>query len=84
MNDKRLVAAVGGFAFVAAWIGFGFGDALLCLLGAAIAWLAVAVLDGQVDLGELQGRLNREDAPPSASPPPAARPRRPAGRPRVQ
>lgn len=82
MTDKRLVAAAGGFAFVAAWIGFGFGDALLCLLGAAVAWVAVAIVDGELDLGDLQRRLNREDAP-LAPPPPASRPPRPAGRPRV-
>jgi hypothetical protein len=82
MIHKRLVAAAGGFAFVAAWIGFGFGDALLCLLGAAVAWVAVAIVDGEVDLGELQRRLSGEDAPP-APPPPTARPPRPAGRPRV-
>jgi hypothetical protein len=82
MTDKRLVAAAGGFAFVAAWIGFGFGHALLCLLGAVIAWLAVAVLDGEVDLGEWQRRLNREDAPPSSSS--ASTPPRPAGRSRVR
>lgn len=83
MNEKRLVAAVGGFAFVAAWIGFGFGDALLCLLGALVAWAAVGILDGGLDLGELQSRLGGEDAPPPP-PPPASRPARPAGRPRVQ
>lgn len=83
MIEKRLVAAIGGFAFVAAWIGFGLGHALLCLLGAAIAWTAVAILDGEVDLGELQRRLNREDAPPPPAPSPAAA-RRPTGRPRVR
>ena len=84
MTDKRLVAAAGGFAFVAAWIGFGFGHALLCLLGAAIAWLAVSILDGELDLGEMQNRLRREDAPPTAAPSPGAAPRRPAGPPRVR
>ncbi len=84
MIDKRLAAAAGGFAFVAAWIGFGFGDALLCLLGAAVAWTAVAILDGELDLGELQRRLNREDAPPSPAPAPSTAPRRPAGPPRVR
>ena len=80
MNDKRLLAAAGGFAFVAAWIGFGFGDALLCLLGAAICWTAVGVLDGKVDLGALQSRFSAEEPPPAAP----AMPTRPAGRPRVQ
>jgi hypothetical protein len=83
MNDKRTLAAIGGFAFVAAWIGFGFGDALLCLLGAAVAWVAVGVLEGKIDLAVLQSRLSGEDAPPPP-PAPARPPRRPAGRPRVQ
>jgi hypothetical protein len=83
MSDKRLVAAAGGFAFVAAWIGFGFGHALLCLLGAAVAWLAVSIVDGELDLGEMQRRMRGEDAPPIAPPSAASPPRRP-GRPRVQ
>ena len=81
MTDRRLVAAIGGFAFVAAWIGFGFGDALLCLLGAVVAWIAAGILEGQIDLGELQSRLQKEDSAPPARPASAPRP---AGRPRVQ
>jgi hypothetical protein len=80
MIDKRHLAAVAGFAFVAAWIGFSFGQALLCLLGAAMFWTAAGVLEGKVDLGELQSRLSREEAPPA----PAQSAPRPAGRPRVQ
>lgn len=72
MNDRRLAAAI-GFAFVAAWIAFNFGYALLCLLGAAIFWAAASVLDGNLDLGELQTRLtNRDD---TAAPQPRTRPR---------
>jgi hypothetical protein len=84
MNDKRQMAAVAGFAFVAAWIGFSFGEALLCLLGAVVFWLAAGVLDGKVDLGELQSRLSGDEEPPPAPAPSAPRPVRPAGRPRVQ
>lgn len=98
MIDRRTMAAIGGFAFVAAWIGFGFGDALLCLLGAAVAWVAVGVLEGKIDLAKLQNRFSGEDETPSApgaapqpatppAPAPAPRPVRrvrPAGRPRVQ
>ena len=83
MNDRRTSAAIGGFAFVAAWIGFGFGDAVLCLLGAAVAWTVVGVLEGKIDLAALQSRVSPEDAPPTAPPAPA-RPPRPAGRPRVR
>lgn len=50
-----------GFLFTAAWIGFGFGEAILCLLGAGVfAGLLFAVqgfLRGDIDLGELQTRL---------------------------
>jgi hypothetical protein len=94
MIEKRHLAAFAGFAFVAAWIGFGFGDALLCLLGAAVAWVAVGILEGKVDLGELQSRFSGDDdAPPAPSsvppvpapaPAPAPRPVRRPGRPRVQ
>ena len=73
MKDQRSFAAGIGFAFVAAWIAFGFGDAVLCLVGAAVFWTIAGVLGGSVDLGELQGRLtgNREDD--FSSPPPANR-----------
>jgi hypothetical protein len=94
MIEKSHLAAFAGFAFVAAWIGFGFGDALLCLLGAAVAWIGFGILDGKVDLGELQSRFSGGDdeppAPSSVPPPPAPapvtapRPVRRPGRPRVQ
>lgn len=77
MIERRQLAAVAGFAFVAAWIGFSFGEALLCLVGAAVFWLAAGVIEGKIDLGELQSRLSREEAPPgpsSAGPGPAPRP----------
>ena len=80
MIDRRHLAAAAGFAFVAAWIGFSFGEALLCLLGAMVFWLAAGVLEGKVDLGALQSRFSNEEPPPA----PAQPPRRPAGRPRVQ
>jgi hypothetical protein len=83
MNDRRLLAAVGGFAFVAAWIGFGFGQALLCVLGAALCWLGAGIAEGKVDLGQLQSRLSgEEEAPAAPSVPP--QPPRSAGRARVQ
>jgi hypothetical protein len=84
MIEKRQLAAAAGFAFVAAWIGFSFGEALLCLLGAVVFWLAAGVLEGKIDLAQLQSRLSGED--PAPAPPPAARSAaaRPGGRPRVQ
>jgi hypothetical protein len=84
MIDKRQMAAAAGFAFVAAWIGFSFGEALLCLLGAVVFWLAAGVLEGKVDLGELQSRFSREEPPPAAPPVTPSPPPRRAGRPRVQ
>ena len=63
MDSKRFAAAM-GFAFVAAWIAFSFGEALLCLLGAAACYAGAAVVQGELDLGELQDRLpNRSGAP---------------------
>ncbi|MCD6016683.1 MAG: hypothetical protein K0R41_147 [Geminicoccaceae bacterium] len=72
MITRKHYAALLGFAFVAAWIGFGFGGAILCALGAAVSYYAVAFLEGEVDLAELQARF----APPA----PAAR--SPGGPPR--
>ena len=70
MSTKHFAALL-GFAFVAAWIGFGFGEALLCLLGAGAFYGLVLVLEGQVDLGDLQDRLRSQPAPGAAPPPPA-------------
>ena len=54
---RTYFAAALGFAFVAAWIAFGFGDAVLCLIGAAVFAAAVAVRAGELDLTELQERF---------------------------
>ena len=72
MITRKYLAAILGFAFVAAWIGFGFGDAVLCLLGAAIFYAVASFLEGDLDLAELQGRLRSNDTNPTAPP---ARPR---------
>lgn len=56
MNQKQMLAAL-GFAFTAAWIGFNFGYALLCLLGAAVFYAAGAFAQGELDLAEMQDRL---------------------------
>jgi hypothetical protein len=57
MNDRRHLAAILGFAFVAAWIGFNLGYAVLCLLGAGVFYALAGVAAGNVDLGELQERF---------------------------
>jgi hypothetical protein len=58
MNPQQLAALL-GFLFVAAWITLGFGDALLCLIGAAVFYLATASYRGELDLAELQQRASQ-------------------------
>ena len=53
-----------GFLFVAAWIGFDFGRAVLCLVGAVVFYFIGEVVQGELDLGEMQARIRR---PPSSS-----------------
>jgi hypothetical protein len=57
--DLKQFAALFGFAFVAAWIAFGFGNAILCLLGAAVFYAIAAVAQGELDLGDIQNRLRQ-------------------------
>lgn len=82
MTTKQFAALL-GFAFVAAWIGFGLGDAILCAIGAGMLYLAAGVKDGEIDLADLQARLGNQ-ANPSTPPPPASRVPRPPRRARVQ
>lgn len=53
-----------GFLFVAAWIAFNFGDAILCLVGAGVFYAGGEVVQGELDLGELQARMRRSRAAP--------------------
>lgn len=53
-----------GFLFVAAWIAFDFGQAVLCLVGAAVFYLIGEIVQGELDLGEMQARIRR---PPTSS-----------------
>ena len=70
MNSRHLAALL-GFAFVAAWIALNFGYALLCLIGAGVFYALAAVLEGDIDLGELQSRVSQRpsgsDRAPGAS-----------------
>ena len=72
----RQFAALLGFLFAAAWIAFGFGEAILCLVGAGVfaglVYAAEAFLSGDIDLGDMQSRA-RSAAPQSSTRP--ARPR---------
>jgi hypothetical protein len=52
-------AALLGFLFVAAWASLGFGDALLCLIGAGVFYLAVAFYRGELDLAAIQRRAGQ-------------------------
>jgi hypothetical protein len=56
MNLKQFLALL-GFLFVAAWVAFNFGYAILCLVGAGAFYAVGAVLQGEIDLGEVGSRL---------------------------
>lgn len=58
MTDRHFAALI-GFAFVAAWVALNFGYALLCLIGAGVFYALAAVLEGDIDLGELQSRVTQ-------------------------
>jgi hypothetical protein len=49
-----------GFLFVAAWVAFDLGDAVLCLLGAVVFALIGAVLQGEIDLTAVQSRITNQ------------------------
>jgi hypothetical protein len=70
MNTRHLAALL-GFGFVAAWIALNFGYALLCLIGAGVFYSLAAVMEGEIDLGELQSRVtqrpSRSDPLPGAN-----------------
>jgi hypothetical protein len=53
-----------GFLFVAAWIAFNFGDAILCLVGAGLFYAFGEVMQGEIDLGEMQSRMRRSRTAP--------------------
>lgn len=57
MNPQQLAGLL-GFLFVAAWAGLGFGDALLCLIGAAVFYLVTAFYRGELDLTDLAQRAS--------------------------
>jgi hypothetical protein len=53
-----------GFLFVAAWIAFNFGYAVLCLVGAGAFYALGAVLQGEIALGDVQARIQRSQGVP--------------------
>jgi hypothetical protein len=62
MNPQH-IAALLGFLFVAAWAALGFGDAVLCLVGAAAFYAATAFYRGDLDLADLQQRAPTKRTP---------------------
>jgi hypothetical protein len=62
MNPQQLAGLL-GFLFVAAWAALGFGDAVLCLVGAAAFYAATAFYRGELDLADLQQRAATKRAP---------------------
>ena len=59
MIDLKHFLALLGFLFVAAWIAFNFGYAILCLVGAGLFYAVGAVVQGELDLGGVQSRMQR-------------------------
>lgn len=68
-------AAILGFAFTAAWVAFGLGDAVLCLLGAVVFYALGSFFRGELDLADVQARLGQgpSGGPSAARPQGAAR-----------
>lgn len=68
----RQFAALLGFLFAAAWIGFGLGEAILCLVGAGVfaglLYAAEAFLRGDIDLGDMQSRARSAASQSSTRP----------------
>ena len=63
INLKQFLGLL-GFLFVAAWIAFNFGYAILCLVGAGVFYAIGAVLAGELDLGDVQSRIQRSQSVP--------------------
>ena len=53
-----------GFLFVAAWLAFNFGYAILCLVGAAVFYAIGAFLQGEFDMSDVQSRMQRSQGMP--------------------
>jgi hypothetical protein len=63
INLKHFLGLL-GFLFVAAWIAFNFGYAVLCLVGAGAFYALGAVLQGELGLGDVQSRIQRSQGVP--------------------
>jgi hypothetical protein len=52
-------AALFGFLFAVVWAALDFGDAILCLVCAAVFCLAYALYTGALSLSDLQDRFSQ-------------------------
>lgn len=75
MITRGQFAVLLGFFFVVAWIRFDFGDAVLCLVGGLVFYLAVSVFSGELDLAELRSRFGVSGGAPAPPPPPVPKSR---------
>lgn len=77
MISIKAFSAALGFAFVAAWVELGFGDAVLCLVGAGLFYALASYFEGDLDPAEVQARLGltpRGSGVPAPQPRPATAP----------
>ena len=51
-------ATLVGFLFAAVWATHDFGDAILCLICAAVFYLAYGLYTGELNLSDLQQRAS--------------------------
>lgn len=59
MVAHRTLITILAFLFVATWGAVSLGTALLALLAALVVWTVVGVLGGDLDLGDVQARVDR-------------------------
>ena len=64
MIDLKHYLGLLGFLFVAVWIAFNFGYAVLCLVGAAVFYAIGAFLQGEFDVTDVQSRFQRSQGAP--------------------
>lgn len=60
MIGQHQFAAILGFAFVALWVVASFGQAILCLVGALAFAALSAYRSGELDLAEINDRLQSD------------------------
>ncbi len=68
MSSKQFAAML-GFAFVAVWITLNLGWAVLCLVGAAVFYLAAVLIERALQSTDVAG-MARAWAGAQAQPPP--------------